>query len=412
MDWLIQIIRHIKINILLPIYQKGLVFRLRHKKRINVVFIAFSLPMWRYQNLYELLSKHPRFNVSILVLPTVSYAKNQQKDNIKELQDYFTSRNAIYHIGVTDKGYMDVKKVLDPDIMFYPQPYLAMFDEKFDYDKFRFKLLCYYPYAFWTATDDWSYNLPLHNYAWKLFYSTELHRDEARSIAFNKGRNVEVVGYPNADNFMTKSYKNVWKLQDTTKKRVIWAPHFTIFSGGLMEQSNFLWMANFMLELANKHSDYVQFVFKPHPRLFSELCNHKDWGEKKAQLYYNEWANGTNTQIETGEYIDLFMTSDAMIHDCGSFSVEFHYSGNPVMFVSNDFEKLVSEKGKFGQLAMRQHYVGKNQQDIINFIENVVLKGDDPMKEGREQFKKDYLLPPNDKTVAQNTMDVFLKAFC
>ena len=179
-----------------------------------------------------------------------------------------------------------------------------------------------------------------------------------------------------------------------------------------MEQSNFLWMATFMLELANKYSDSLQFVFKPHPRLYSELVKHKDWGEEKTQLYYNEWANRSNTQIETGEYIDLFMTSDAMIHDCGSFSVEYHYSGNPVMFISDDFEKLVAEKGTFGQLAMRQHYVGENQQDIINFIENVVLKGDDPMKEGREQFKKDYLLPPKGKTVAQNTMDVFLKAFC
>lgn len=412
MNWLRQIIRHIKINILLPIYQKGLVFRLRHKKQINVVFIAFSLPMWRYQNLYSLLSKHPRFHVSVLVLPTNSYAKEQQKDNIKELETYFTSQNVSYQLGITDRGCLDIKKELKPDILFYPQPYLAMFSKNFDYDKYRYKLLCYYPYAFWTATGDWSYNLPLHNYAWKLFYSTELHQEEAREIAFNKGKNVEVVGYPNADNFINQFYKNVWKPQNTEKKRIIWAPHFTIFSGGLMEQSNFLWMAAFMLEVASRYSDCIQFVFKPHPRLYSELVKHEDWGEEKAQLYYQKWADGGNTQIETGEYVDLFMTSDAMIHDCGSFSVEYHYSGNPVMFVSDDFEKLVAEKGTFGQLAMHQHYIGNNQQDIINFIENVVLKGDDPMKEDRERFKKDYLLPPNGKTVAQNTMDILLKELC
>lgn len=372
-----------------------------------MVFIAFSLPMWRYQNLYDSLSKHPRFNVSVVIVPTISFSKG-----INELVDYFTQRNVNYRMGVSDEGILDINKEFDPDILFYPQPYPGIFNEKFQYERFLLKLLCYYPYAFWTATDEWSYNLSFHNYAWKLFYSTELHRDEARNIAFNKGRNVEVVGYPNADNFMNKSYKNVWKLQETKKKRVIWAPHFTIFSEGLMKQSNFLWMSTFMLELANKYSDTLQFVFKPHPRLYSELVKHEDWGEEKVQLYYNEWANRSNTQIETGEYIDLFMTSDAMIHDCGSFSVEYHYSGNPVMFVSDDFEKIVVEKGKFGQLAMRQHYVGKNQQDIINFIEKVVLKGDDPMKESREQFKKDYLLPPNGKTVVQNTMDILLKEFC
>lgn len=402
MNWLRQIIRHIKINILLPIYQKGVVFRLRHKKQINVVFIAFSLPMWRYQNLYNLLSKHPRFHVSVIIVPTVSFSEEQRNDSINELKDYFSNKKMNYRLGTIE----------NPDILFYPQPYLDLFSEEFRYDKFRYKLLCYYPYAFWTATGDWSYNLPLHNYAWKLFYSTELHREEAKEIAFNKGKNVEVVGYPNADNFINQSYKNVWKPQNTQKKRIIWAPHFTIFSGGLMEQSNFLWMATFMLEVASRYLDSIQFVFKPHPRLYSELLKHEDWGEEKAKLYYKEWETRDNTQIETGEYVDLFMTSDAMIHDCGSFSVEYHYSGNPVMFVSDDFERLVSEKGKFGQLAMRQHYVGKNQQDIIVFIENVVLKNDDPMKEGRGQFKKNYLLPPNSKTVAQNTIDVFLKAFC
>ena len=363
--------------------------------------------MWRYQNLYNLLSKHPRFHVSVLVLPTITYSKEQQKDNIKELEDYFKYQNVNYH-----RSCLDIKKDLKPDILFYPQPYLGMFNESYEYKNFRYKLLCYYPYAFWTATGDWSFNLPLHNYAWKLFYSTELHREEAKEIAFNKGKNVEVVGYPNADNFINQSYKNVWKPQDTQKKRIIWAPHFTIFSGGPMEQSNFLWMAAFMLEVASRYSDCIQFVFKPHPRLYSELVKHKEWGEEKAKLYYKEWATRNNTQIETGEYVDLFMTSDAMIHDCGSFSVEYHYSGKPVMFVSDDFENLVAEKGKFGQLAMHQHYIGKNQHDIINFIENVVLKGDDPMKEDRERFKKDYLLPPNGKTVTQNTMDVFLKAFC
>ena len=82
------------------------------------------------------------------------------------------------------------------------------------------------------------------------------------------------------------------------------------------------------------------------------------------------------------------------------------------MYIADNFEQQVEEKGEFGKLAMRQHYVGKCKDDIINFIENVVLKGDDPMKQGREEFYREYLLPPNGKTVAENTMDIFLKTFC
>ena len=401
--------RFCNIRVALPLRQKVLVARLRHKKKINVVFVASSLPMWRYQNIYRLLYQHPRFNVSIVILPFNAYSKEQQTSDVRALCAYFDSFGIAYCIGGET---FDMRKELCPDILFYPQPYLGNYSEQNDYYSFRDRLLCYSPYAFWTATGDWSYNELLHNYAWKLFYSTDLHRKEAQTYAYNKGCNVEVVGYTNADNFLLGAYRDVWKPQPYRRKRVIWAPHFTIFPEGLMPQSNFLWMADLMLELAERYKERLQFVFKPHPRLMTELYKHEDWGYERTTRYYNEWAVRENTQLESGEFVDLFMTSDAMIHDCGSFSVEYHYSGKPVMFVAKDFDHLLAEKGELGQLAMRLHYVGNNEEDVVNFIEDVVLEGRDPMKQGREEFYRRYLLPPNGKGAAENMMDVFLKTFC
>ena len=77
----------------LPLYQWCYVKRLRFKKRINVVFFASSLSMWRYQHLYEALSKHPRFNVSIVIAPYVPYSTEQKKRDIETLKDYFTKKN-------------------------------------------------------------------------------------------------------------------------------------------------------------------------------------------------------------------------------------------------------------------------------------------------------------------------------
>ena len=171
-------------------------------------------------------------------------------------------------------------------------------------------------------------------------------------------------------------------------------------------------MADFMLEFADKYADKIQFVFKPHPRLLTELYKHDDWGKDRTTRYYAEWETRKNTQLEEGDFIDLFMTSDAMIHDSGSFCVEYHYSGNPVMYIAENFEEQLTEKGEFGKLAMRLHYVGKCKEDIVNFIENVILHGNDTMRQERKNFYKKYLLPPNGKSVAENTMDVFLKTFC
>ena len=134
--------------------------------------------------------------------------------------------------------------------------------------------------------------------------------------------------------------------------------------------------AELMITIAKKYSDKIQIAFKPHPHLFRELCEHKEWGETKTRDYYNQWANMENTQLETGEFIDLFMTSDAMIHDSGSFCVEYHYSGNPVMYVADNFEKQVEAMADFGKLAMQQHYVGKTEEDIVDFIEKLGVIGE------------------------------------
>lgn len=393
-----------------PLYHKGLIMYIKRKDKINIVFIASTLSMWRYQHIYRLLDRHPRFKVSIVILPFSRYSKEQQKNDIITLKAYFDSLGIQYF--VQDSTSINILRNLSPDILFYPQPYCNLYNPEFDYLHFRNRLLCYYPYAFWMSVNDWSYNMPLHNYAWKLFYSTELHRKDAEIYAINKGKNVEVVGYPNADDFLLKEHFDVWRPQADCKKRVIWAPHYTIFSGGNVKQSNFLWMADFMLELADKYADKIQFVFKPHPRLQTELYKHDDWGKDRTARYYAEWETRKNTQLEEGDFIDLFMTSDAMIHDSGSFCVEYHYSGNPVMYIAENFEEQLTEKGEFGKLAMRLHYVGKCKEDIVNFIENVILHGNDTMRQERKNFYKKYLLPPNGKSVAENTMDVFLKTFC
>ena len=408
--FLVNVYNKVRFCIIYPLYHKGLVMYIKQKEKINIVFIASTLSMWRYQHIYTLLSKHPRFKVSIMIVPFVSYSEDQQKNDIITLKAYFDSLGIQYYIGNSISN--NVLKELSPDILFYPQPYDGQFIRQYEHHNFRYRLLCYYPYAFWMSANDWSYNMPLHNYAWKLFYSTDLHRKDAQIFAYNEGRNVEVVGYPNADNFLLKEHIDVWKPQSKCKKRIIWAPHFTIFADGYVTQSNFLWMADFMLELTNRYADKIQFVFKPHPRLLTELYKHENWGKDKTTLYYTEWKTRENTQLEEGEFIDLFMTSDAMIHDSGSFCVEYHYSGNPVMYIADNFEQQLTDKGEFGKQAMRQHYIGKCEEDIFNFIENVVLKGDDPMKQGREDFYNQYLLPPNGKSVAENTMDVLLKAFC
>ena len=122
--------------------------------------------------------------------------------------------------------------------------------------------------------------------------------------------------------------------------------------------------------------------------------------------------NAENCQLEEGYFINLFMTSDAMIHDSGSFSTEYHYTLNPAMYVAKDINAVKQQLCDFGKLSIDLHYIASQNQDIDWFIQNVVLMGKDEMRPLREKFYKAHLLPPNGKSVAQNTIDNILNALC
>lgn len=381
--------------------------KLCRQDRIKVVFIAMNVSMWRYQSLYELMHKDERFDTYIVISPAVAYSKQQREKDIIDLKSFFSSKKIAYiDFCLDDECPFDIRDNIDPDILFYPQPYDGVLVKEHSYRNFLDKLICYYPYAFWTSKGRWSYDTFFHNHAWRLFYSTQLNYQDAKGIAYNKGRNVVVTGYPNSDLFLAGKYKNVWKHQEIEKKKVIWAPHFTIQKGiSSLYLSNFLWMADSMLEIAEKYKDIIQFAFKPHPRLLTELYKNENWGKEKTDNYYHEWEMRDNTQLETGHYIDLFMTSDAMIHDSSSFSVEYLYTKNPVMFITKDIDRIRQDKNALGNFALDCHYIGSTINDIIYFLEKPVLGSHDDLVNNRNSFYHKFLIPPHNKSVAQNTMD-------
>lgn len=379
--------------------------RIRQKDSITVVFFASNLSMWHYQGLYEEMLKYPRFKPYIVLSPLNAYAPEQKTKCVKALREFFEKKGISYIDYDIErmKGY-NVKKLLKPDLLFIPQPYYTVMCKEHRYYKFKDSLLAYYPYGVNYRRQRFNYDEDFYNRAWRRYYENEFTRKDAKELSTVGDYNVRVVGYPNADEFM-KATNDVWKPQNTRKKRIIWAPHFTIWGDGWSQNSNFLWMADLMLEIAANYKNQIQIAFKPHPRLLTELYKHPDWGKDKADNYYKVWETMENGQLETGAFFDLFMSSDAMIHDSGSFVIEYLYSGNPVMFVNDNIEPLLEESNDFGKLAYHLHYIGKNKEDIISFINNTILGCHDPLQKERLKMKEQYLMPPNGKSVAGNTME-------
>ncbi len=409
-------IRPIKLSDILFMYAYRLKINFLRKKisgydNVKIVFIVMDLAMWKYEGLYEIMLKHPRFDPVILIAPRINQNIEGLKQDSLKMITYFNQKNynIIEGYDFEKEYWYDVKENIKPNIVFYTQPYKKMsVHEKYSMKNLKNSLFCYIPYYFLIISQKWAYDSLLQNIAWKLFYPTNFHIKTAKSFAKNKGVNVCITGYPIADEILDLNRKvsNPWGNKSPKIKRIIWAPHHSILEEGALSFSNFLSIHQTMFDLCEKYKDQIHIAFKPHPILLSNLYQHVNWGKEKADAYYKKWEEMTNGQVETGEYVDLMLTSDAMIHDSVSFTVEYLYTKKPVLYVSkkNHSESLCD----FGKLAFDQHYKGGGNKEIEDFILDVVLKGNDFKSNDRTVFFNKYLFPPNNQLVAENVFNEIL----
>ena len=393
--------------------QAHYVEKLKEKDHVNVVFLPKTVAMWKYQHLYELLKKDTRFHVYIFLDPFANFSKVQRITDLKAMRSFFDAQNMEYVDYELEKGMpmIEIRSIVDPDIIFYTQPYDGVTEECRRHIHFIDKLLCYVPYAFLPRKQELFYKQRFGIYAWKLYYQTESIKEYVKSVNRNKARNVIVAGYTGADDYFTPAQKEVWKVKDRSKKRIIWAPHFTIEEKlGYFHASYFLEMASFMQELVHEYADRITIAFKPHPALYSFLCAHPDWGEEKTREYYDFWDKNENTQLETLEFIDLFKGSDAMIHDCGSFLIDYLYFDKPVLYDNPNIEEVKTTADELGINAYDAHYRVKSLSDIKAFIDNVVIGGNDYMAPIRQNFFDNYLRPKDEKTASQFIYEDLVKS--
>lgn len=380
-----------------PRFQKMLT-QVRAKSRIKVVFFVIHQSTWKLDKLYQLMSADDYFEPVILICPDSSNGGHGMISDMNKCHEHFVSKNYNSILSWQNDRWIDVNKELDPDIVFFTNPHNITLPE-YQISSFVDRLTCYYPYGYIISSYDDDvpqFNSYFHNLLWLFFTPCQYNEKLSKRVAANKGDNVRVVGYTFGETLLD----NKQRRHGCEKKNIIYAPHHTICESNTLAWSTFIKYGERIVTIFDQYRDRVDFYFKPHPLLKSRLYLHPEWGKDKTDAYYDSWGD----RYISDDYVELFSNSDALIHDCGSFLIEYMYLDKPMAYLIRD-DEVRNRFNEIGQLAFDVALHVHSEEEIHSFIDDVLCDRDRNRFQ-RNKFINEIVLRAKLQTPSQNIIDV------
>lgn len=407
-----------------PAYRERMLRRaeeVRRKEVINVLFYIWQPSFWKVDSLFRLMLEHPRFNPIVCPVAAYDYTDPVERQSVlEETRRYFKQKGypvlEIEGVGpvaksfvLTGRGVEKIREAFAPDIIFVQTPYETV-QESVDADM-EHELYCYVPYCYRNSEEHFEYDNATQNRFWYNFAENAVMEGLLHSVMSNGGANVCCTGHPTADCFLfperfAGERRQVWKTQPADVKRIIWAPHWAMGDGSVLKGGIFPEVADRMLEIARASLGKAQFAFKPHPKLRAELYRRPDWGKERTDAYYRAWSELPNAQLEQGEYAELFAQSDALVHDSGSFIIEYMLTGKPCCFLHGAGQ--LPNLNLMSADCLQAHYPADSPESMELFLEQVVMQGDDSKAAARRACVEKYITPPGGRPAAENILRAIL----
>jgi hypothetical protein len=274
-------------------------------------------------------------------------------------------------------------ETLDTDVIFYQQPWGMKALPRRMAGR---ALNAYMHYGFiMMANHGMHYNIgTFHPYLWRYFTQTEEHRLMHLAHDPSAHDRLVVTGYPKLDVYRgidpTERIDHpLWMEGAHDIIRVIYAPHHSLGKDNL-RMSTFRWTGGPMLELARAHPK-IQWVYKPHPTLKHSVVKNSVMSRDEYRAYEASWDELPNAAVyDSGEYFDLFRSSDVLITDCGSFLAEYLPTGNPIIWLVQEGSIGLNP---VGQALAEGFYEIRNLEALNARFNSVVLQGEDPLADVR-----------------------------
>lgn len=352
--------------------------------KLRVAFLVVFNSVFPARPIFEAMLQDTVFDPYIIVVPNVSSTMKYQIDTFDESYNSLSTQypeKVIKCYDFDNDVYLDLTN--EYSIMFFANPYFNLVHPSHHVTAFLDKnvLPVYVSYGF-AALKFWEEVVAtdFYNYMWMCTIETESNLEYLKKIERIKGKNGVVTGYVKMDKlaYIQPSFRQ--------RKRILICPHHTVWGWKDLNISNFLKYADLFVRLPKMFPE-LDFVFRPHPLLIANLKTHKIWTQAQIDEYFDRLLNNPNVEYDTsGDYFQQFADSDAMIHDCGSFIGEYLYTEKPCCYMMKSEKDTYDGLLPLGQKCMDQYYHAFTEEDIVRFIQEVVLDGNDPMKEKRVDF--------------------------
>ena len=379
-------------------------------KTIEVVFQSYSAAQWPAEGVYRKYENTPNVNAKILVSPLIDRNKESSIDSYKKTLNWYKENGYNVAEGLDPEtlkkpGWDELGGY--PDVLYQLSSWFTSLPSAQWFCKLPLRcLVAYIPYSIYLAdNNDGSfaiqaiYNKEIVNLMWRVYCDSVYNLEGYKKYQLLGGKNARYSGYAKMDCFYAEEeftdddIRKIWKIPEGKNpkdiKKIIIAPHFSIFDEGAILLSTFKKNAWFWLYLAEKYKDEVSFIFKPHPNLRWSSVENKLFSSYEAyDEYISKWDDLVNGKaVQEADYLEIFKTSDAMIMDSGSFLGEYLYTGKPLLFLTRPEQRFMA----IGQRVVDSYYKtpGENYSEIEDFIKNVVLEGNDTMKDCREKVFRD-----------------------
>ena len=364
---------------------KALKNKILNKSKIRVCFMVIFDSVFPAKPLFEKMLMDDIFEPFILIIPDKSRGEKHMYEQMEKSYNNLSAKYSCVYSSYDNVRKLFIDYSARMDIVCTANPYETMTNKLYRIGKLCKKniLPIYFNYGY-PAVSFARKVASLGSLAkmWKVFSESESIIEEYCKSMKTHGTNLVLAGYMKMDELA--NFVEVPR----ARKRVIIAPHHTIEEKfqSTIGLSNFLIYAEFFKELPKLYPQ-IDFIFRPHPLLKVALEKDEIWGVEKTQKYFEEITKHSNLIYQDGgDYFETFVNSDGMIHDCSSFLAEYMYTEKPVCYMLRNVASIKQFFMNNGQEMIQNCYQAYSEKDILSYLDNVILAGNDVLRNERVKF--------------------------